>query len=362
MRANKQKLAWTIGCLSVLAGCSSLYSSKEYAALQIKPVMHVQHADTRAQNLYHLGRYHHRKASYADAIAAYQKALAANPAYVEAHNGLGVIYSSQGQYPLALEHFQKAIELTPTATYLHNNLGYAHLLQGQNSEAAAAFQEALHFDPRNHKARRNLAAAHKRMGLNEPVAISSPEAKKPEENLSSIPQIQPVQPSANQQQLVQVASNIYEFKSDQEQPKAAAPLTAPTIHPAPIAHHHSEEPVSEKSVSVVQNKRIEVSNGNGVTGMAKNIALFLKRFGIDNARLTNHPTFQQAQTEIHYHSSASMLAEQISQIMPAQIKIVENNKLAEGIHLKILLGKDIASEVAYFTQEANMLLAQNQRL
>jgi hypothetical protein len=57
-----------------------------------------------------------------------------------------------------------------------------------------------------------------------------------------------------------------------------------------------------------------------------------------------------------------MLAEQISQIMPAQIKIVENNKLAEGINLKILLGKDIASEVAYFTQEANMLLAQNQRL
>ncbi len=324
--------------------------------------MLVRHADTRAQNLYHLGRYHHRKASYADAIAAYQKALAANPDYVEAHNGLGVIYSSQGQYPLALEHFQKAIELTPTATYLHNNLGYAYLLQGQNSEAAAAFQEALHFDPHNHKARRNLAAAHNRMGLNEPVAVSSPEAKKPEENTASIPQTQPVQPGANQQQLVQVASNVYEFRSGQEQPKAAARRTAPPAHPAPAVHHHPEKPVSEKSAPLAQHKRIEVSNGNGITGMARNIATFLKRFGFDNARLTNHQTFQQAQTEIHYPPGAHTLAEQISQLMPAQIRMIENDQLAEGIHLKILLGKDIASEVAYFTKEANMLLAENQHL
>lgn len=377
MDVNQRKLAWTLSCLTALSGCSSFYSGKEYSALQINPVMNVRHADTSAENLYLLGRYHHRKTSYANAIATYQRALAVNPDYVEAHNGLGVVYASQGQHALALEHFQKAIELTPAATYLYNNLGYAYLIQEHYSEAAAAFQEALHYDPHNQKASRNLATTRKRMGLSEQAAISSAITampQKPEKTVATAPQPSAVQPNTNQQQLMQLAPNIYEFRNDQEKPRivpiatsTAAPIAASVtasatispIHPTPIAHDLTAKTASESTVAAAPPQRIEVSNGNGVTGMARNIATFLKQFGFDNSRLTNHQTFQQAETEIHFHPSAHALAEQISQIMPSQVRMVESDQLREDIQLKILLGKDIASEIAFFTNQGKVQLAQH---
>ncbi|SDW05962.1 LytR C-terminal domain-containing protein [Nitrosomonas communis] len=380
MSINKQRLAWAFSCLSILTGCASFYSNKEYSALQIKPVMNVRHADTSAENLYQMARYHHRKTSYATAIEFYKRVLAVTPDYVEAHNGLGVIYSTQGEYPLALEHFHKAISIAPSATYLYNNLGYAHLIQGQNSEAVAAFQEALNFDPDNHKARQNLAMAQKRMGVVEGMAIFSPIIKKPGEISASVPQNLPAKQNSRQQQLVQVAPNVYEFKVEQEKlqpipmaapvsraaprpastPVIASPSTSP-IYLTSLAHDQAEKsvPKNSNSVAVEQNKRIEISNGNGVTGMAKDMATFLKLYGFDNARITNHPTFQQSQTEIHYHTDAHTHAERISQLMPGQVKMIENNELREDTQLKILLGKDIASEMAYFIKQGNIRFTQN---
>ncbi|MDV6343379.1 LytR C-terminal domain-containing protein [Nitrosomonas sp. Is37] len=375
MGINKLRFAWALCCLAVLTSCSSFYSSKDYSALHIKPMMNVQHANASDQNLYHLGRYYHRKTSYAKAIEFYQKALAVNPDYVEAHNGLGVIYSTQGQHQLALEHFQKAIRITPTATYLYNNLGYAYLIQGQNSEAAAAFQEALHFDSHNYKARQNLAMAHKRMGLSEKMAAPLTITQEPAVINANISQTltaqqSPSQQNSNQQQLVQVAPNIYEFRINHENHQIApiaTPISAPvtvslTISPThlpPIASDHTKESTPKNSVTSMQHKRIEISNGNGVTGMARNIATFLKQFGFDDARLTNHQTFQHAQTEIYYRTNAHTFAEQISQIMPGQVKMIENNGLDEDTHIKILLGKDIANEVAYFTKQGRIRLTQN---
>lgn len=382
MSTSKQKLTWTLSCLTMLTGCSSFYSGKEYSALQINPVMNVRHADTSAENLYHLGRYHHRKTSYANAIAAYQKALTVNPDYVAAHNGLGVVYASQGQYDLALEHLHKAIELTPSATYLYNNLGYAYLIQGHYSEAVVAFQEAIHLDPHNQKASRNLATAHKQMGSSEQVTIAPTVAHAAQKSeamtvTATIPQALPVQPSTGQS-LVRIAPNVYEFSNHHEKNQiesiaaplatpAAAPLDTPvtaslTLSPvelSPIEGNQAENTVPEKNLdAIAHSKRIEVSNGNGVTGMARNIAIFLERFGYDNARLTNHPTFQQAETEIHYHPSAHKLAEQISQIMPNPVKMVESNDLREDTQLKILLGQDIASQIAYFTPQDSVQLAK----
>lgn len=378
MSVTKKELVLALSGLAVLAGCSPFYSSKEYSALHINPVMNVRHADTSAENLYHLGRYYHRMLSYANAIATYQKSLAVNPDYVEAHNALGVIYSSQKQYALALEHFQKAIELTPTATYLHNNLGYAYLLQERYGEAATAFEEALHFDPQNQKASRNLATIHKRMDKrreeSEQMAVSPVRPQKPEELTGNIPQTLTTQPPASQP-LVQIASNVYEFRNDHERPQAtshAIDIAEPTAHPVtasptlqpihltPIVADRAEKAVSKKenTFAAAPTQRIEVSNGNGVTGMARNIASYLKQFGFDNTRLTNHQTFQQAHTEIHYHLNAHALAEQISQLMPAQVKIMETTELREDIQLKIVVGRDIASEMAYFTVKEAVQLAK----
>lgn len=391
MDANKRKLAWTLGCLTALSGCSSLYSGKEYSALHINPVMNVRHADTSAENLYHLGRYYHRMLSYANAIATYQKALIADPDYVEAHNALGVVYSSQGDYSLALEHFQKAIELTPTATYLHNNLGYAYLLQERYREAADAFREALHFDPSNSKASRNLATVQKRMGLSEQDAIASIDPAIEQRPAivtltANAPQSQIMQPISYQssQSLVQVAPQVYEFRNEDQKPAQAlpaVPATASTSQATPasraipvtastidqpiqltplVADRAAEvQPKEKTDIAAIHPQKIEVSNGNGVTGMARNIAIYLKQFGFDNTRLTNHETFRQTHTEIHYHPSALALSKKISQLMPSSVKIMETAELRADTQLKILLGQDIASEVAFFNKQETIQLAQN---
>ena len=121
-----KQLAWAMGCVSLMSGCA-LYQNKDRQAVDIKPVMEVKHATASAGAMYHLGRYYQGKVNYTEAIAAYEKALEADPGHVEAHNGLGGAYCLQGRHELALQYLRRAIELTPLAGHLHNNLGYVHL-------------------------------------------------------------------------------------------------------------------------------------------------------------------------------------------------------------------------------------------
>src|SRR5688500_11263808 len=134
-----KQLVCMMGCVSLVGGCA-LYQGKDKQALSIKPVMDVKHSAGGSEAMYWLGRYHQGKANHGEAIAAYEKVVAANPGHIEAHNRLAVSCSLTGQHELALEYFRKAIELSPAATHLHNNLGYAHLMRGEEGDAATAFE------------------------------------------------------------------------------------------------------------------------------------------------------------------------------------------------------------------------------
>ena len=54
------------------------------------------------------------------------------------------------------------------------------------------------------------------------------------------------------------------------------------------------------AVPVAQRYRLEVSNGNGVTGMAKRVGQMLAVTGLPQARLTNQKPFVQQFTEIQH--------------------------------------------------------------
>ena len=266
--------------------------------------MSVKHASGSAKIMYLLGRYYQGKINYEKAIAAYEKALEKNPDYIEVHNGLGVIHTVQGNHELALQHFQKAIELSPTATFLHNNLGYAYLLQGQETKAAESLKRALQLDPGNKWARTNLTATLKR-GL---------EDKSPLQTVAK--------------------------------PKIPASSSR-------IAGENQVELASDN-----KNTNLEISNGNGVTGMAKQVSDYFRQAGYSGARLTNHQTFQQKQTEIYYRSGFHKQAEHIIQLLPAQVKAIESEDLRGDIHVKILLGRDFSKKVSYFSSENKTKIVQ----
>lgn len=364
-----KRLVWMIGCVSVMGGCT-LYQSRDKQALSIRPVMEVKHAAGGSEAIYRLGRYYQGKVNYTEAIAAYEKALTTDPGHVEAHNGLGVSYSLQGQHQLALQHLRKAIALSPMATHLHNNLGYAHMVRGEKSEAAAAFEQALRFDPGNRQALSNLAAVYQKAGLHDkaamltvtrPESISAPAAMSaialtpaPSATKSATVKTATVEKQEAQHginaRLVQVTPNIFEFRMTEADSMMA--VLAGQIAGKLVAPQNSLNPDSKSA-------RIEVSNGNGVTGMARQVAGFLEQSGFAKARLTDRQPLQQAQTEIHYRPGSYVLAGQIGQMMPKRTAMMESYNLRKDIEVRVLLGKDLASEVAYFDNRGKIQIARS---
>jgi tetratricopeptide (TPR) repeat protein len=329
--------------------------------------MRVAHGDTGPEAMYRLGRYNHGKANYTEAIAAYRKALEANPNHVEACNGLAVSYSMQGQYELALQYLRRALGLSPNAAHLHNNLGYIHMTEGRINEAAAAFEQALRLDPENRWARGNVAALYEKVGLNADAVNATLPGFLPADVAVSVgPPVSAVGVSSASLQanvaapaerkhgrqgeqgeqgvggnagarLVQVAPNVFEFRQYKDG------LGDRDSHPA-----NRGENTAASGISIPDSKaiRIEVSNGSGIAGMARQVSNFLRENGLPQARLTDRQPFRQLQTEIHYRPGSYKLAEQIGRMMPKQISMKEGYNLRKDIQVRILLGKDITSAIA----------------
>lgn len=88
------------------------------------------------------------------AIATYEKALAANPADpASLHNNMGSVYATMGKYPEAQAEFEKAAQLNPTkaGTY-YFNIGVIMYNAGKMDEALAAFKKVISVDPSNAEA------------------------------------------------------------------------------------------------------------------------------------------------------------------------------------------------------------------
>lgn len=330
MQFQKRKIVLAIGCISALTGCASYFSGKEFSAYEVRPVTNIQQTESSAENLYHVGEYYQRKKQWLNAIEAYQKVLLLQSEHVEANNGLGIVYATLGQYELAIDHFKKAIALNPSKSYLHNNLGYAYFLQGVYHEAELSIQAALSNDPRNEKAKKNLMLIHSKMGVDKKLNNTFETLSKNEEITLAHP-AQSLSQTDLSQQLIQVAPNVYEFGSQLKAQNSAAGNDDKQSKHETRLQNNIKVPI----------QGIEVSNGNGVTGMARDVATQLSNAGLGQARLTNHQTFKQVQTEIYHRVNAHALAEKITQLLPGQIKLIESDDLREDINLKILLGQDI---------------------
>jgi hypothetical protein len=94
--------------------------------------------------------------------------------------------------------------------------------------------------------------------------------------------------------------------------------------------------------------RIEVSNGNGVTGMARKVAGYLEGEGYYSARQTNQKPFHVASTQVQYRYGYREQAHSLALTLPGQPVITQADGLRGDISVRVLLGKDIASNLAYF--------------
>src|SRR3546814_11331582 len=70
-------------------------------------------------------------ARYGLSVKRFLRAMAGDPASVEAVNGLAAAYDQLGRHDLAERYYQRALAMDPTAVQTLNNLGYSLLLQGK---------------------------------------------------------------------------------------------------------------------------------------------------------------------------------------------------------------------------------------
>jgi hypothetical protein len=87
---------------------------------------------------------------------------------------------------------------------------------------------------------------------------------------------------------------------------------------------------------------IEVSNGNGVDGMASRVANYLRKKGFKVSQLSNANSFNHSTTKIFYYNGHLQDVRRLLEEIPAQLdakNIIELQRL--GNRIKILIGKDM---------------------
>lgn len=106
-----------------------------------------------------LGRLHEQTGQYAEAEAAYQRALAIDGHNVEALIGLAAYYHRMERPGLAEEKYREAIGLQPGNWRTYNDLGTFLYSLGRYLEAAENFRKVISLDPGNRQGYANLGAA-----------------------------------------------------------------------------------------------------------------------------------------------------------------------------------------------------------
>lgn len=314
----KPKLLASVLCAAFASGCA--LQPKGASELRVEPQYKVQDSRMDAD----------------EAIARYRAMIRRDPLDVEAYNALGILLSSQGRFNEAVHHFQSAVVLAPRRADLRNNLGYAFLLRGSNLEALASLEEARRLDPAHQKALENLRVAEARQPKAPKAAATPLEARPLEE------------PAA---ELVQVAPQVYELKAEAFRTPQVPPAIAQAMRqhqaapsPAPAAALEVAKPVA----APLRKFRLEVSNGNGVDGLAKRVSGHLRALGWPTVRLTNHTSFEQPATEIHYRAGYEAEAQAMKAKLQRPARTVISDALRADIQVRLVLGKDAPSVSALF--------------
>jgi Tfp pilus assembly protein PilF len=320
-------IALCVICALSMAGCASPVQKQGHEAPAAQPVLAVDHSAVTGERMYQLGRYFEGQARYEQAITAYREAITRAPLMLVAYTRLGMALAAQQRYEDAIRQFQAAVVLAPQAAHVHNNLGYAYLLSGANEQAVKALEEATRLDPGHDRSRENLRIAQAKLA----TAAAQPASA---ESAPAALQVQ-TQPVAGTS-LIEVAPQVFELRTP------ARPRTMDKIEAVPL----EPLPRTESRIAPTRAFKLEVSNGNGVLGLAKRVAGRLVNAGLRSARLTNQLPFQQARTEVQYRegyaTEAAMLASKLQR--PVQLK--PSNELAHHIDVRLVLGKDALSDTA----------------
>ena len=113
---------------------------------------------------YNYGNVLARQGRWAEAEAAYAKAIAVAPRHLAARNNHGIALARQGKFDAAFVQFDEALRLSPDSADTHLNYGIALAGKGDLSRAVERFARSLQLNSQSPDAHSQMAEALLRQG------------------------------------------------------------------------------------------------------------------------------------------------------------------------------------------------------
>ncbi len=378
---DSRRLTGLMACCVPLLGSCAVQQTAQAPNWMVAPVNRVSNAAGPAA-YYQLGRYYQGQHRYIQAAAAYRKALALDPDSVDALNGLGVVYALQGHYDQAAELLSRAVTAAPGSAQAQNNLGYVRYLQGDFRKAIVSLREATRLDPSNQHALANLALAYARSGDEADALIARTEVTgmpaAGHVRSGSVIRTQPGTVAVAQQPVAAIPPGVGAVQvAGVEIPRMPSQIVAVRIAQNVIELRDRNvggasavgDASAVRDASVVQDARpaamrlmnVEIANGNGVPGMARQVGQYLHTRGFVAGRLTNQKPFVVRVTLIQYSSGYRYAAERLRALLPSSAHMVMNSAAHDRIPLRLVLGHNMAGDTRWLeTHEMPARLAMNQ--
>ncbi len=364
----------------ILLGCTTPAVAPGAAAskMTVQPVLRIRDAAGSARDFYQLGRFYQGQNRLEQAADAYRKALEYRKDDLETRNALATTYSAQGKLEQAVAEFEAILQSQPQLAHVQNNLGYTRYLQGNLDQAIIAFNAAIALEPQNARAYNNLGLAYRKLGEMEKarlafgraadlyngnaVAQAAPAAA---ENIAdAAPSVAlqgdarsisvTLQPVGAGTVALAGASPARTLPTVGAQAQLAAGAITLDLKDAPsMAAGTGAVPVDgllAATGGAVASKpfRLEIANGNGVTGLARRVGAHLVQRGLPSAHLINLKPYREPASSIRYRQGFQAEALRLSQSMDTPPAALGNQRLPHGVDVQLVLGKDALTPVALF--------------
>lgn len=363
------------------------------AVEEFQKVILIDPRNVRAHN--GLGISYDSLKDYPRAVASYKKALELDPGLDYVLNNLGYSYLLQDKAEEAFPLLRKAIALNGREGKFHNNLGLAYAAKGDLDQALAEFKlagddskahfniaqfyhrhglypvaqfhysQALRLDPSFTHARTAIQAIDSLAGIfqtaegkkqeaileakfsekspaqEDHAAPALPEPSRPEQDVirSLFPESEPVLLSAAEDvRLVQAPADSRLKLAESK------PFPSPGWRAEPSFQRFLSPGTQKPAPFLLKKTGIEISNGNGVNGMARRISRQLEGNGIPVRRITNAEHFNHRRSRIYYQNGYEEVAVQVAGQIPGLQKLEGRKKFDRpSINVKVILGRDLVS-------------------
>lgn len=294
----------------LLLACSGNLPVRDAAGPAASGPVPAAAAAPAADDYYVLGRSRYAAGRAVEALAAYRRALALDPAHAGTRNGLAVLYAAEGDYAGAIALWSAMTAKAPAepaSAYLFVNLGYAYLLAGDTERALAALRQACLLDPVDATAWEHLGTALRRAG-------------QPERAVQALKQAETLR-------LHEAKADYALLGRDAAAGAIADAIVSPAVQPFAVAAPAAAPSPDRGTMPVAAAAalpRLEISNGNGVRGMAAALAATLREGGDRSwgaLRLTNEKHFGTAYSRIEYRPQQEAAARRLAQQLGAPTRV-----------------------------------------